>query len=46
MAITASTMTTVAVFVPVVFIGGMSAETFKQLAYVVSFALLCSLIMA
>lgn len=46
MAITASTMTTVAVFVPVVFIGGMSAETFKQLAFVVSFALLCSLIIS
>ncbi len=46
LAITASTMTTVAVFVPVVFIGGMSAETFKQLAYVVSFALLCSLIIS
>jgi HAE1 family hydrophobic/amphiphilic exporter-1 len=46
MAITASTMTTIAVFVPVVFIGGMSAETFKQLAYVVSFALLCSLLVS
>jgi HAE1 family hydrophobic/amphiphilic exporter-1 len=45
-AITASTLTTVAVFVPVLFIGGMSAETFKQLAYVVSFALMCSLIVA
>ena len=46
MAITASTLTTVAVFVPVVFIGGMSAETFKQLAYVVTFALLCSLVIS
>ncbi len=46
MAITASTMTTIAVFVPVLFIGGMSAETFKQLAYVVSFALLCSLLVS
>ena len=46
MAITASTMTTVAVFVPVLFIGGMTAQTFKQLAYVVSFALFCSLIIA
>ena len=35
MAITASTLTTIAVFVPVLFIGGMSAETFKQFAYVV-----------
>ncbi|MCB1018472.1 MAG: efflux RND transporter permease subunit [Acidobacteria bacterium] len=46
MAITASTMTTIAVFVPVLFIGGMSAETFKQLAYVVSFALICSLLVS
>ncbi len=46
MAISASTLTTVAVFVPVLFIGGMAAQTFKQLAYVVSFALLCSLVVA
>ena len=46
MAISASTLTTVAVFVPVLFIGGIAAQTFKQLAYVVSFALLCSLIVA
>ncbi len=46
MAITASTLTTIAVFVPVVFIQGISAVTFQQLAYVVSFSLLCSLISA
>ncbi len=46
MAITASTMTTIAVFVPVLFMGGYSAQTFQQLAYVVSFSLLCSLIAA
>jgi HAE1 family hydrophobic/amphiphilic exporter-1 len=46
MAITASTLTTVAVFVPVVFIQGVSAVTFQQLAYVVSFSLLCSLVVA
>ncbi len=46
MAITASTITTVAVFIPVLFIGGMTAQTFQQLAYVVSFALICSLIIA
>jgi HAE1 family hydrophobic/amphiphilic exporter-1 len=46
MAITASTLTTVAVFVPVVFIQGVSAVTFQQLAYVVSFSLLCSLVAA
>jgi len=43
-AITASTLTTIAVFVPVVFMGGYSAQTFQQLAYVVSFSLLCSLV--
>ncbi|MDW8354975.1 MAG: efflux RND transporter permease subunit [Bryobacterales bacterium] len=45
-AITASTLTTVAVFVPVLFLSGVSAQTFKQLAWVVSFALLCSLLVA
>jgi HAE1 family hydrophobic/amphiphilic exporter-1 len=45
-AVTASTLTTVAVFVPVVFTAGMTGQTFKQLAYVVSFALLCSLVVA
>ena len=45
-AITSSTLTTVAVFVPVLFIQGMSAVTFQQLAYVVSFSLLCSLVVA
>ena len=46
MAITASTLTTIAVFVPVMFIGGYAAQTFQQLAYVVSFSLLCSLVVA
>ncbi len=45
-AIIASTLTTIAVFVPVVFMGGYSAQTFQQLAYVVSFSLLCSLLAA
>ncbi len=45
-AITASTLTTIAVFVPVLFMGGYSAQQFKQLAYVVSFSLLCSLVVA
>lgn len=45
-AVTASTLTTLAVFVPLVFVSGMSAVTFKQLAYVVSFSLLCSLAVA
>lgn len=45
-AITASTLTTLAVFLPLVFISGLSAVTFQQLAYVVSFSLMCSLIVA
>ena len=45
-AILASTLTTLVVFFPVVFIRGMSGILFKQMAYVVSFALLCSFIVA
>ena len=46
MAITASTLTTIAVFVPVLFMAGVSAQTFQQLAWVVSFSLFCSLAVA
>ncbi|MGC9453751.1 MAG: efflux RND transporter permease subunit [Phycisphaerae bacterium] len=42
-AIIASTLTTLAIFLPLVFVRGMAGEMFKQLAFVVSFALLCSL---
>lgn len=45
-AITSSTLTTVAVFVPVLFSQGMSTQTFKQLAVVVSFSLAASLVVA
>jgi HAE1 family hydrophobic/amphiphilic exporter-1 len=45
-AIIASTLTTMAVFLPMVFVRGMAGVMFKQLAYVVSFALFCSLIVA
>ncbi|NIM59052.1 MAG: MMPL family transporter [Candidatus Aminicenantes bacterium] len=45
-AIIASTLTTMAVFLPMVFLRGMAGVMFKQLAYVVSFALLCSLVVA
>ena len=45
-AITSSTLTTVAVFVPVLFSQGMSTQTFKQLAVVVSFSLAASLLVA
>ncbi len=42
-AILAGTMTTIAVFIPVVFIGGFAGIFFKEMAIVVSFALFCSL---
>jgi HAE1 family hydrophobic/amphiphilic exporter-1 len=45
-AIVASVLTTIVVFVPVVFIRGMSGIMFRQMAYVVSFSLLCSLLVA
>ncbi len=45
-AIIASTLTTVVVFIPVVFVRGMSGVMFQQMAVVVSFALLCSLVVA
>ncbi len=45
-AILASTLTTLVVFFPVVFIRGMSGIMFQQMAYVVSFSLLCALIVA
>jgi HAE1 family hydrophobic/amphiphilic exporter-1 len=45
-AIIASTLTTLVVFLPLVFVRGMAGVMFKQLAYVVSFALLCSLAVA
>jgi HAE1 family hydrophobic/amphiphilic exporter-1 len=42
-AIIASTLTTLVVFLPLIFVRGMSGVMFKQLSYVVSFALACSL---
>ncbi len=45
-AIVASTLTTLVVFAPVVFIRGISGVMFQQLAFVISFALLCSLIVS
>jgi HAE1 family hydrophobic/amphiphilic exporter-1 len=46
LAVTSSTLTTIAVFVPVLFLRGTAAVTFKQLAYVVTFSLFCSLAVA
>ncbi len=45
-AIIASTLTTMVVFLPLVFIKGMSGIMFKQLSIVVAFSLLCSLAVA
>ncbi len=45
-AIVASTLTTLAVFLPLIFVRGMAGVMFKQLSYVVGFALLCSLAVA
>lgn len=45
-AITASTLTTVVVFLPVVYVGGLTGELFKELALTVTFALLASLAVA
>ena len=45
-AIIASTLTTVVVFLPLVFVRGMAGVMFKQLPIVVSFSLLCSLVVA
>jgi len=45
-AIIASTLTTLAVFLPLVFVRGMAGVMFKQLAVVVSFSLACSLAVA
>lgn len=46
MAITASTLTTISVFLPIVFVGGITAEIFKQLALTVTFSLIASLFVA
>jgi hydrophobic/amphiphilic exporter-1 (mainly G- bacteria), HAE1 family len=45
-AITASTLTTVVVFLPIVYMQGASGELFKDMAWTVAFALLSSLVVA
>lgn len=45
-AISASTLTTVSVFVPVVFIAGIAAEIFRDMALTVTFSLLASLLIS
>nr|WP_207755054.1 efflux RND transporter permease subunit [Alkaliphilus hydrothermalis] len=46
MAVTASTLTTTAVFLPIVFVEGMTAQIFRELALTVTFALLASLLIS
>ncbi|HSH35670.1 efflux RND transporter permease subunit, partial [Schnuerera sp.] len=46
MAITASTLTTVAVFLPIVFMEGMTSTIFKEMALTVTIALFASLLVA
>jgi hydrophobic/amphiphilic exporter-1 (mainly G- bacteria), HAE1 family len=45
-AIIASTVTTLVIFAPLVFGEGIAGEMFRQLAYTVGFALICSLVVA
>ncbi|MHC4250436.1 MAG: efflux RND transporter permease subunit [Planctomycetota bacterium] len=45
-AIVASTLTTLAVFLPLIFMRGMAGIMFTQFSYVVAFSLLCSLAVA
>lgn len=45
-AVIASTLTTVVVFLPIVFVEGLAAQLFKPLAWVVTFSLLASLFTA
>ncbi|NLY75580.1 MAG: efflux RND transporter permease subunit, partial [Firmicutes bacterium] len=46
MAITASTLTSIVVFVPILFVEGIAAQIFKEMAFTVSFSLGASLIVA
>lgn len=45
-AIIASTLTTLAVFLPLIFLRGMSGIMFRQFSYVIAFSLFCSLVVA
>ncbi len=46
MAVTASTLTTIAVFLPIVFTGGLAATIFKDFALTIVMALVSSLLVA
>ena len=45
-AIVASTLTTVVIFLPLVFLRGVSGILFKEMAYVIIFSLVCSLLVS
>ncbi|MFT4901949.1 MAG: HAE1 family hydrophobic/amphiphilic exporter-1, partial [Lentimonas sp.] len=45
-AILASTITTLVIFLPVVFVQGVSSLLFRELAYVIVFSLICSLLIS
>ncbi|MCC5854896.1 MAG: efflux RND transporter permease subunit [Idiomarina sp.] len=45
-AVTASTLTTLAVFVPLIFVSGLAGQLFKDQALTVTFALIASLVVA
>ncbi len=45
-AITSSTLTTVAVFLPLIFVVGIAGQLFKELSYTITFSLLASLSVA
>jgi HAE1 family hydrophobic/amphiphilic exporter-1 len=45
-AIIASTITTLVIFLPLIFVRGVSGILFKEMAYVIIFALICSLLVA
>ncbi len=46
MAVTASTLTTIAVFLPIAFVEGVTSIMFRELALTVSFSLIASLVVA
>ena len=46
MAVTASTLTTIAVFILIVFVGGMTASVFRELALTITLSLLTSLLVS
>jgi HAE1 family hydrophobic/amphiphilic exporter-1 len=46
LAVTASTLTTIVVFLPIVYVEGLASQIFRPMAWTVSFALLASLVVA